>query len=153
MRLFEMTSAQIDRAVEAHWDRVWERMNEPDAWEHDDPDWTDIEDIVSNYWQPGDIANAVRDYIEDNPDLLSDVSMVAALDGYIAPEDRWMLKDPDTAYRLVDGIIDAEWHNDDLMRVVWAWLPDDHREKLVTGLMQDADSNGLRDKYNDLRRE
>ena len=27
-RLFDMSDADIDRAVEAHWDRVWEEQND-----------------------------------------------------------------------------------------------------------------------------
>jgi hypothetical protein len=150
--LFGMSDAQLDRAVEAHWDRVWERMNAPDAWDHDDPDWQDIADLVDGK-SPAAIAEIVRDYIEANPDMMTEAAGAGVLDDYIHPEDRWMLKDPDDAWRLVDGILDREWSDDGLFMDVYKWMPETHLQAMIERLMRDADSNGIREDYNDSRRE
>ena len=148
------TDADIDRIAEAHYDRLWERYwgtDEPDAWDTDNPDWREIADLVDGFdWK--EICGLIRDFIEGDGDLMVEAERAGALDAFIAPEDRGKLKDPDTEWEIVDAVFEREWDNDEIMKAVYLWLPDVYLATMCERLIRDADTNGIRDKYNDSRR-
>ena len=149
------TDADIDRIAEAHFDRLWDLYwgtDEEDAWDHDNPGWEDIADLVDSFSWP-EICDIVRDFIEGDGDLMTAVCMAGGADPFILPEERWMLKDPDTAWTLADRVFDREWENNALMQAVYLWMPEDQLRQMAERLMERADENGIRDKYNDSRRD
>lgn len=151
----QQSDADIDRIAEAHYDRLWEQYwgtGEEDAWDTDNPGWQDIADLVDSFSWP-EICDIVRDFIEGDGDLMAAVCEAGALDPFILPEERWMLKDPDTAWTLADRVFGREWENNALMQAVYLWMPDDQLRQMAERLMERADENGIRDKYNDSRRE
>ena len=59
----------IDRAAERYYDRLYDRYYADceDAWDHDDPDWTWVDDYYASSDSEkinAEIADLVRDYIE-----------------------------------------------------------------------------------------
>lgn len=148
------TDADIDRIAEAHYDRLWELYwgtDEPDAWDTENPGWREIAELVDGFgWK--DICGLIRDFIEGDGDLMVEAERAGALDAFIRPEERGRLKDPDDEWDVVDAVFDREWDNDEIMKAVYLWLPDVYLATMCERLIRDADTNGLRDKYNDWRR-
>lgn len=146
---FSMTSAEVDAAAERYYDRLLDEYlrEDPEPWELDSPDWSDIAQMIDAYKWP-DICNLVRDYIEGDGDLMTEIYEAGLLDKYIAPEDEWKRKDPDTAWELIDYTFDQQWEKDDLFKEIYLWLPENHIKKMCEHLLERADDNGIRDEYN-----
>lgn len=151
---FEMTSAEVDAAAERYYDRLLDEYlrKDPEPWETNDPGWEDIADMVDSMGWPN-ICEIVRNYIDGDGDLMLEACDGGALDDFIAPEDRGKLKDPDTKWALVDSIFEKEWDKDEIFKAVYRWLPDKHLQKLCENLLKNADSNGIRERYNEDHRE
>ena len=137
----------IDRTLpDAPWIREAELCGLPDTtdpWERDNPDWTILADLISDWW--GDrIPDLVRDYLQYDGDLMVDIFEAGLLADWVNPAVR--MDDPDEEWHEVDRIFDCQWNNDSLMIEIWDWLPDSHMEKLITSLRNDKD---LRNLYNE----
>ena len=149
---FDMSSADIDRAVEAHWDREWERLNAPDAWEHDSPDWMDVMEIIDARYSVHEIADLVRDLLEGDGDRMLAIYRAGLLDEYIDPAKQ--MKDPDEEWDEVDRVFTEQWDNDTLMLDIWDM--DDIVEAICEPIRRRADMDGfdrVRELYNESRRE
>lgn len=153
---FKMTSAEVDAAAERYYDRLYDLYygTGEDAWDHYGPDWKEVQDILSDY-DDEQIADLVRDAIEGDGDLMVEISNAGLLDGYIAPEDKWKLKDPDDQWPLVDEIFQKQWENNDLMVTIWEKF-DKVAELVSKRAWEDADNdydNDIRQKYNESKEE
>ena len=109
----------VDRMVEEYWDRKWEEMQAEDAWDRDDPDWGTIYEIISDWYTAREIGNFVRDYIEGDGDLIYEIFRAGLLDGYVPPEAKIGIKDPDKEWDVVDGTFERYWQDDELMVTIW----------------------------------
>ncbi len=85
MNLYDMSAAQIDAAVERHWDHVWEKMNAQDAWDNYEPGWDVILDYIETYYEPEQIADLVRDYLDGREEEMLRVYETGILSDYINP--------------------------------------------------------------------
>lgn len=153
MNLFDMSAAQIDAAVERHWDRVWEEMNAPDAWEHYEPGWDVICDYISTYYTPEQVADLVRDYLDGREEEMLRVYETGILADYITPA--LQMKDPDEVWAEINRVFTESWENNDLFLHIW-----EHDDPTVTAICEDlldAVNEGRMDKirewYNDSWRE
>ncbi len=144
-----MTDAQIDRAAERYYDRLLDRYyGGEDAWEHYEPDWTEVCDIVNDF-DPEEVAQYVRDFLDGDGDLMTEVYRAGLLAQYIHPEEE-NTKDPDDEWAMIDRVFEREWQNDDLMNSIW----DNHepvRKGVCERLKERADMDGtddIRERYN-----
>ncbi len=138
---------------DAPWVREAEAYGMPDttdAWERDDPDWGTICDLIEEWWTD-ELPDFVRDYIEGDGDLMVEVYEAGLLADYINPAVK--MDDPDTEWNEVDRAFTEEWENDTLMTNIWYWLDNKHKRRIVRGLMAGADTNGLRELYNEEKGE
>lgn len=151
MRLYEMTDSQLNAAVERYYDRMYDRYysNDEDAWEHNNPDYKEVQDILADY-DEDKLAEYVREEIEGNGDLMVEICNEGLLEEFIAPEDKWKLKDPDDQFELVDDIFEKQWQNNELMITIW-----ERSDKVCEGICKrlweraNEDYNDeIRQKYN-----
>ncbi len=134
----------LDRLPDAPWIRDAELPDATDPWERDNPDWTILADLISDWW--GDkIPDLVRDYLQYDGDLMVDIFEAGLLADWVNPAVR--TDDPDEEWHEVDRIFDQQWSNDSLMMEIWDWLPDSHMEKLIKSLMRN--DKDLRNLYNE----
>lgn len=148
MNLYDMSAAQIDAAVERHWDRVWEDMNAPDAWDHYEPGWDVILDYIETYYEPEQIADLVRDYLDGREETMVALLKSGVLDEYMA-----FPLNPDEAE--ANRLFTENWENNDLFLHIW-----EHDDSTVAAICEDlldAVNDGRMDKirewYNDSWRE
>jgi hypothetical protein len=119
----------------------------PDAWERDSPDWNTVYNFISEYMED-DIPGFVRDHIESDGDLWVEACESGVLDAYGAAS--WTYpKDPDKVWEIVEPFMESHWEDDEMMLEIWKWMPDASMEPLIKWLMRNADSNGIREKYNE----
>lgn len=150
MNFFQMTSAEVDAAAERYYDRLydrWEAQFVDDPWDTDEPGWQEIADLV-DCEDTEIIAGYLRDWMEGDGDLYDEAYRAGAIDEYIHPEDRVGTDDPDREWQMVDSVFNREWNNDDFMKAIYIWLPENHLKAMCEWLMDRADSNGIRDLYN-----
>ena len=151
---FSMTPAQIDALAERHYDRMLDEYlrEDPEPWDIDPPDWSDIMDMVDGMKWP-EIIGIVKDYVEGDGDIMTEIFNAGVLDRFIAPEDRVGIKDPDREWAVIDRVFDDEWENDELWKEIYLWLPEEHLKKIGEHLIARADYNGIRDQYNEDHRD
>jgi len=145
----------IDRAAERYYDRLYDRYYSDceDAWDHDDPDWTWVDDYYASSDSEkinAEIADLVRDYIEYGND---DERLYKAglLDRYIHPEERIGTDDPDREWEMIDKVITREWDNNEFMLHIWE--NDETTRKAICekikAQVDDGDYPEIRKHYND----
>lgn len=151
-RLDQMKPYEIELAAERWSDHLYDLYygsQADDAWDMNLPEWEEILDLIQN-WLTDEIPEYVRGYLEYDGDLQVDAYESGILERFGANL-RTLPKDPDDVWTVVDKFFDTRWGDDSLMLAIWEWLPAEHRQKLVEGLIEDADSNGIREEYD--RRE
>lgn len=149
MYLHEMSLSQIELAAERWSDHLYDLYYGTDdgeePWERDDPKWEDIAALVDT--QSWDwICGTVRDYIDGDGDIMMAIYEAGLLAEYINPAVK--MDDPDTEWHEVDRVMEAQWNNDELMKAIYKWLPDEHFQKMCEALLRAADTNGIRELYN-----
>jgi hypothetical protein len=131
----------------------WEVQNAPDAWEHYEPGWDVICDYISTYYEPAQIADLVRDYLDGREEEMLRVYETGILSDYINPA--LQMKDPDEVLAEINRVFTESWENDDLFIHIW-----EHDDSTVTAICEDlldAVNDGRMDKirewYNSSWRE
>lgn len=136
---------EVDRIVESHWDRVWEEMNEEDAWDRDDPDWADVADLVEGHYTDHEIADLIREYVDGDADECIRLYRAGYISEYITPG--LNLKDPDDEWAEVDRVFTEMWDDDEFFLSMWG--DSDLTEGICEGLISRADDNGIRELWDD----
>lgn len=149
IRLDSMSRHDLDRAEEAWYDHLYDLYYGTDdgeePWERDNPEWGEIADLVdAQSWEW--ICDTVRDYLEGDGDLMVEVYEAGLLADYIDPGAR--MDDPDDEWNEIDRVFSVQWQNNDLMKAIYIWLPEEHLKKMCEELLKRADFNGIRDLYN-----
>lgn len=150
MDFFSMRPQDVEAMAERHYDRLLDEYlrEDPEPWETNNPDWSDIMDLIDTKYDWKELAALVRDYVEGDGDIMEEVYRAGLLDKYISPEDEWMRKDPDDEWALVQKVFDAEWNQDRLFEEIYTWLPETHVKVIGERLIASADHNGIRELYN-----
>ena len=152
MYLHEMTSAQLDAAVERHFDRMLEAyQGEDDPWITNDPTWEDVFGIVCDWYTDEALANLVKDYIEGDGDLMVAIYDAGLLKGYIPPECEARMKDPDNKWDIVNETFERYWDDIDLMIRIWEGYEPVCKgvcEKLLDAV-DEGRANDIRERYNE----
>ncbi len=127
----------------------------PDAWERNDPDWGEVEELVATRCSDHEIAAMIRDEVEKlDGDELCAIAESGLWNDFIPPEDRWKMKDPDDEWTLVDNLVDNHWHDDAFFLALWI-ESDKLTEAACKTLKKHIDKDyydRLRTAYNDDRR-
>ena len=155
MYLYQMTSAQLDAAVERYYDRMLERyqrnMYAEDPWEANDPGWEDVFGIVCDWYTDEALANLVKDYIEGDGDLMVAIYDAGLLKGYIPPECEARMKDPDNKWDIVNETFERYWDDIDLMIRIWEGYEPVCKgvcEKLLDAV-DEGRADDIRERYNE----
>ena len=154
MRLSDMSRDDIELAAERYYDAMLDRYladwDVPDWWERDNPDWRDIADLLDGQgWEY--ICDTIRDYIDGDGDIMMEIWEAGLLDSYIHPSHP--MNDPDECWQVVDRTMDEHWADNDLMKAIYLWLPEEHVKEMCERLIQHADTNGIRDLYNEANQD
>ena len=131
----------------------WEAQNAPDAWEHYEPGWDVICDYISTYYEPAQIADLVRDYLDGREEEMLRVYETGILTDYINPA--LQMKDTDEVWAEINRVFTESWEKDDLF--IHIWEHDDPTATAICEGLLDAVNDGRMDKirewYNDSWRE